>query len=67
MGAYWDMITEFTDGDMSMLPKLMEIGDFKNAANEWEEKQKIVNAYIQPALEIYFSKLGADPFEEEKK
>ena len=67
VGAYWDMITEFTDGDMSMLPKLMEIGDFKNAANEWEEKQKIVNAYIQPALEIYFSKLGTDPFEEEKK
>ena len=55
---------EFTDGDMSMLPKLMEVGDFTNAANEWEEKQKKVQEYLEPALQIYFSKLGVDPFRE---
>ena len=65
--AYWDLITEFTDGDMSMLPKLMEIGTFDNASNEWEEKQKTVNAYLETALEIYFSRLGINPFEEVKK
>ena len=64
---YWDLITEFTDGDMSMLPKLMEIGNIDNAANEWEEKQKIVNDYLKPALQIYFSNLGVNPFEETKK
>lgn len=62
--AYWDLIVEFTDGDMSMLPKLMEVGNFTDAANEWEEKQKIVQEYLEPALQIYFSKLGVDPFQE---
>ncbi len=64
---YWDMIVEFTNGDMSMLPKLMEFGAFPNATNEWEEKMKIVNAYLEPALEIYFSRLGVNPFEEGAK
>lgn len=58
----WDMILEFTDGDMSMLPKLIEIGNFYGNQNEWQEKQALVNAYIEPALEIYFSKLGVHPF-----
>ncbi len=57
---------EFTNGDMSMLPKLMEIGDIDTAANAWEERQKIVNAYLEPALQIYFSKLGTNPFDEVK-
>ena len=65
--AYWDLIIEFTDGDMSMLPKLMEIGSFGNASNEWEENQKLVNPYLEPALGIYFSKLGVNPFEEVEK
>lgn len=61
-GAYWELIMEFTDGDMGMLPKLMAIGDFRDAGNEWEEKQKAVSAYLEPALAIYLSKLGIDPF-----
>lgn len=60
---YWGLITEFTNGDMSMLPKLMEIGKIDTAANAWEERQKIVNNYIEPALQVYFSKLGVNPFE----
>lgn len=65
--AYWDLILEFTEGDMGMLPKLMEIGNFDNAANAREEKQKIVSAYLESALEIYFSKLGVNPFGEVEK
>lgn len=61
---YWDLILEFTDGDMSMLPKLMAFGNFDHAANQWEEQQKRVNEYMEPALQIYFTKLGANPFEE---
>ncbi|MCI9151717.1 MAG: MerR family transcriptional regulator [Lachnospiraceae bacterium] len=61
---YWDLIMEFTDGDMSMLPKLMEFGDFDHAANEWEEQQKQVNEYMEPALQFYFTNLGVNPFEE---
>lgn len=65
--AYWDLIMEFTSGDMSMLAKLQEIGNFDNATNEWEEKQKVVSDYLEPALQIYFSRLGVNPFEEAQK
>ena len=92
--AYWDLITEFTGGDMSMLPKLMEIGasmdaaagasadtaaeaspsadtvagaSADTAANAWEEKYQMVNQYLEPALEIYFADLGANPFQDNMK
>lgn len=61
---YWNLITEFTGGDMSMLPKLIEFGNFKNVSNDWENKQKMIGEYIGTALEIYFSRLGKDPFGE---
>lgn len=61
---YWGLIMEFTNGDMSMLSQLMKIGSIDTATNAWEERQKIVNDYLEPALEIYFSKLGTNPFEE---
>ncbi|MGI5989410.1 MAG: MerR family transcriptional regulator [Lachnospiraceae bacterium] len=63
---YWGLIQEFTNGDMSMLPKLMEAGRIDTATNAWEEKQKVVNEYAAPALQIYFSRLGINPFEEMK-
>ena len=61
---YWGLIVEFTNGDMSMLPKLMEVGNIDTATNAWEERQKIVNDYLEPALQVYFSRLGENPFEE---
>lgn len=63
---YWDLILEFTKGDMSMLPKLMEIGSIDTAANPWEERQKAIHDYLGAALEIYFTNLGTNPFEEAK-
>ncbi len=35
---YWGLIMEFTNGDMSMLPKLMEFGNIDTVTNAWEEK-----------------------------
>ena len=61
---YWGLITEFTNGDMSMLPKLMEVGNIDTATNAWDERQKIINDYLEPALQVYFSRLGENPFEE---
>lgn len=61
---YWGLIMEFTNGNISMLPKLMEIGNIDTATNDWEERQKIVNDYLEPALQVYFSRLGVNPFEE---
>ncbi|MGN0288038.1 MAG: MerR family transcriptional regulator [Lachnospiraceae bacterium] len=63
---YWGLIMEFTNGDMSMLTKLVEYGNIDTATNAWEERQKIVNDYLEPALQIYFSRSGTNPFEEVK-
>lgn len=62
--AYWDMITDFTGGDMSMLSKLIELGQLQNAEHGWKEKQSIANSYVEQALGFYFSRLGVDPFQE---
>ena len=60
---YWSLIMEFTKGDMRLLTKLIEYGNIDTATNAWEERQKIVNDYLEPALQIYFSRLGENPFE----
>lgn len=65
--AYWNMITDFTGGDMSMLPKLVELGQFESADREWKEKQSVANSYVGQALEFYFFRSGVDPFQEEAK
>ena len=62
--AYWNMITDFTDGDMSMLPRLIELGQFQNTDHKWKEFQDIANGYIEQVLGVYFSRLGVDPFQE---
>ena len=62
--AYWDMITEFTGGDMSMLSRLMEFGQDVNIDPKWKEKQEAANGYVGQVLDVYFSRLGADPFGE---
>ena len=61
---YWDMITEFTGGDMSLLPKLMELGQNEEFDQEWNQKQSTANAFIEPALDAYFSRMGVNPFSE---
>ncbi len=60
-GAYWSLILEFTGGDMSLLPKLMEIGS--SIKNEPGGQSQITGAYLESALHIYFSKLGVNPFD----
>ena len=63
--AYWDMITEFTGGDMSMLANLVRLGQFEGMDPKWKEKQALANASIGRALDAYFTKLGVDPFRRE--
>lgn len=62
---FWEMLMEFTGGDMSMLPKLMETENLNGPDNEWKEKQGIANAFIEPALGAYFTTLGYNPLEVE--
>ena len=63
--AYWDMILEFTNGDASMLPKLMQIGKSDEFNQELKQTQAKANVFIEPALGAYFSDLGINPFQEE--
>lgn len=62
---FWSMVMEFTNGDMSKIPNLMESYNRMEDNNEWLIKQKIVNEYLQPALELYFQKAGIHEFEGE--
>ncbi len=64
---FWDMITYFTDGDMSMLPKLIEIANVDIKDSNWEKKQAMMDRFLNPALDIYFTNLGVDPLEEGQK
>lgn len=59
---FWDMITEFTGGDMKLLPKLLEIADIEMENEDWKNKFLFIQSYIQPALETYFKTTGINPF-----
>ena len=50
---------EFTNGDMSLLPSLMEAGTHEKTNNEQENG----NDFIGPAIDTYLAKLGINPFE----
>ena len=78
-GRFWQLVEEFTGGDMSMLPKLMEFGNLSEAdaagkgavpnspgetESSWIKRQNSINEYLQPALGLYFQKKGTDPFAE---
>lgn len=59
---FWQLITEFTGGDMSILSQLMNFGN----AQADNDMQNVLNAFIEPALCFYFENLGSNPFEAKK-
>jgi DNA-binding transcriptional MerR regulator len=59
---FWQLITEFTGGDMSILSQLMNFGN----AQADNDMQNVLNAFIEPALGFYFENLGINPFEAKK-
>ena len=59
---FWQLITEFTDGDMSMLPKLMNLANTQANDSDYN-MQNALNSFIEPALGVYFSNSGINPFE----
>lgn len=56
---FWSILMEFTNGDMSLLPSLMEAGAHEKTGNERENG----NDFIGPAMDTYLAKLGINPFE----
>lgn len=52
---WWDMINDFTGGDMSLLPELMEFNKNKEDWNdEMARKQQLIDEFLGQALEAYF-------------
>ncbi len=63
---WWDMVLQFTGGDMSLLPELMKFAENKeNWDEQWEQKQALAEDFIKQAMEIYFTRLGHNPFVQE--
>lgn len=63
---FWELIIEFTDGDMSILPQLMNLSNAQANDNEYGNMQNMLNGFIEPALGVYFSNSGINPFEVKK-
>ncbi|MFT3985469.1 MAG: MerR family transcriptional regulator [Lachnospiraceae bacterium] len=61
---FWDMITEFTGGDLSIVSKLMETENFNDPDEERAQKQATAHAFMEPALEAYFTALGYHTLQE---
>ena len=60
---FWQFVMEFTDGDMSLLPQLMNLANAQANDSEHSNMQKIITGFIEPALGAYFDNLGINPFE----
>lgn len=55
----WSMVMDFTGGDLSMIPKLMEFNETKEGwSEEMKKKQLIADEFMEKALEIYFQTSG---------
>ena len=56
---FWDMVTGFTKGDVSMLTELYKLAT-KREDNEWKSKQE----FIGKALDFYLTSIGYSSFKE---
>ncbi len=62
---FWDMITDFTGGDMSLLPEMMKFSQSRNTWDtDWKERWEAAETFMENALEVYFTNLGWNPLEE---
>lgn len=65
---FWHMIEKFTGGDISLLPKLMEVGELARTDQTKDpnaidsQNEAMANRFIGLSLEACFGKLGIDPF-----
>lgn len=62
--AFWEMIMEFTGGDMSLLPMLMELGNRIGTDRKGVKSQEIVKTFSEPAMDAYLKTLHYEPLEE---
>jgi DNA-binding transcriptional MerR regulator len=58
---WWDFVTEFSKGDMTLLSELIKMGESINN-DEWERKFSFDKGFLEKAMEIYFTNTGHDPY-----
>jgi len=63
---WWEFIDLTTGGDVNMMFELMKLG-LSIDESEWLEKNAFDKAFIGNALDIYFRKIGFNPFGKEEK
>ncbi|MDR1735897.1 MAG: MerR family transcriptional regulator [Oscillospiraceae bacterium] len=64
---WWDYVTEFTGGNMGLLPELVEMsGKMDGFGGSMGEEWKTAQPFVEKSLEVYFANLGYDPFAEVK-
>ena len=61
---FWDMIMEFTGGDLGIVSRLMKTENFNGEEDRGQQRQAETNFFIGTALGAYFEKIGYHPFEE---
>jgi len=59
---WWDMVMDFTGGDMSLLPELSKLADNINESDDKESFDVDID-FIDRAMRAYFAKLGHNPFD----
>ncbi len=52
---------------MTLLPKLIEVGRFDGSNQDWQQRQSLVNEFIEPALDAYLTALGYRSLQEVMK
>lgn len=65
--AFWDMVMDFTGGDMEMVSKLMVTATVDSPDKTWKQRQAEANVFIEPALSAYFEKMGYESIGEAGK
>lgn len=61
---FWDMIMEFTGGDLGIVSRLMKTENFNGEEDRGQQRQAETNFFIGTALGAYFEKIGYHPFGE---
>jgi len=61
--AWWDMVMEFTGGDISLLPELTKFFENRDGWNEdLKENMEVRDDFIPKTMQVYFTNLGYNPF-----
>jgi len=60
---FWDVVTQFTKGDMTILEDMIESGmNMANHDEKWAEKHGLAHEFLNPALSAYFTSINYHPY-----